>query len=196
MSGKPTVARPTRDRDRAKVEIGGRLRAARKARNVTIDAVAEAAGLTKGFLSRLERDEVSPSVASLVTLCEVLRLRVGDLFDPPDTSVVRAGQGRPINFGGDRATEHLVTPGTQQHIEIIHALIEGGGSGGTGLYTLECEVECAYVVSGRLEVVFEDHVDTLGPGDAMTFPGKSLHTWRNASPDTACEALWVLAPAP
>jgi transcriptional regulator with XRE-family HTH domain len=180
---------------RPTVLIGTKLRETRKQRGLTLEQVAQAAGLTKGFVSRLERDDVSPSVASLVSVCDVLGLRVGDLFDPPQTSVIRAGEGRLINFGGEGAVERLVTPGTQNAVEVIHSVIEPGGNGGTELYSLACEAECAYVLSGSVEVVLEDHAETLSAGDAMTFPGKAPHTWRNPGGEP-CEVLWILAPAP
>jgi len=181
---------------RADVRIGTRLRAQRKAKGLTLDQVAGAAGLTKGFVSRLERDDTSPSVASLVTVCQVLGLRVGELFDPPDTAVVRAGEGRDINFGGQGAHEKLLTPGTQDHLEVIQARIEPGGSGGAELYALDCDVEFVYVLAGRLDVELEDETVRLARGDAMTFPGGTPHTWRNASRTRDCEVLWTLAPAP
>ena len=193
MSTRTRLAVP--DRDRPAVLIGARLRGARQARGLTLDQVAQAAGLTKGFVSRLERDDVSPSVASLVTVCDVLGLRVGELFDPPRTSIIRAGEGRLINFGGEGATERLVTPGTQTALEVIHSVIEPGGNGGDELYALACEAECAYVLSGTVEVVFADHAETLSAGDAMTFPGNAPHTWRNPR-SRPCKVLWILAPAP
>lgn len=183
------------DRARPVVLIGTKLRSARKARGLTLDQVAQAAGLTKGFISRLERDDVSPSVASLVTVCDVLGLRVGELFDPPRTSVIRSGEGRLINFGGEGATERLLTPGTQTALEVIHSVIEPGGSGGEELYALACEAECAYVLSGTVEVVLGTHSETLTAGDAMTFAGNSPHTWRNPGRRQS-EVLWILAPAP
>lgn len=183
-------------RPSAPIRIGARLRAARLSQKMTIEAVAEASGLTKGFISRLERDAASPSVASLVAVCEAIGLRVGALFDPPETAVVRAGEGRPISFGAAGAAETLLTPGTQQQIEVIHTHLEGGGHGGAELYTLDCDTEFVYVVSGGLELVLEDETVTLGPGDAMTFPGRTPHTWRNGSADRPCEVLWVLSPAP
>ena len=187
---------PAGGRAQAKVRIGTRLRAARLAQRLTIEAVADATGLTKGFISRLERDAASPSVASLVAVCEVIGLRVGDLFDPPDTAVVRAGDGRQINFGGADARERLLTPGTQQQLEVIHSIIDGGGQGGDELYSLDCDTEFVYVVAGSVQVVLEDETITLGQGDAMTFPGRAPHTWRNASGTEQCEVLWVLSPAP
>ena len=176
--------------------IGARLRAARQARGLTLDQVAQAAGLTKGFVSRLERDDVSPSVASLVAVCDVLGLRVGELFDPPQHRRSSApAKGRLINFGGEGATERLVTPGTQTALEVIHSVIEPGGNGGDELYALACEAECAYVLSGTVEVVLADHAETLSAGDAMTFPGNAPHTWRNPR-SRPCKVLWILAPAP
>lgn len=194
MSGRRTHL-AVHNPERPAVLIGAKLRNARKLRGLTLDQVAQAAGLTKGFVSRLERDDVSPSVASLVAVCEVLGLRVGELFDPPQTAVIRAGEGRRINFGGEGALERLVTPGTQGALEVIHSVIEPGGTGGEELYVLACDAECAFVLSGNVEVVVEGGSETLGPGDAMTFSGSTPHTWRNPG-ETDCEVLWILAPAP
>lgn len=194
MSGRTRrVAKPTGTTD---VRIGARLRAARLASGLTIEKVADAARLTKGYVSRLERDQVSPSVASLVALCEAVGMRVGELFEPPQTAVVRAGEAKRINFGGRKVREFLLTPGTQQHLEVIHSIIEPGGTGGSELYSLDCEIEFAYVVAGMLELVFTEEVIVLDTGDAITFPGREPHTWRNASKSDTCEVLWVLAPAP
>ncbi len=178
------------------VRIGGRLRAARQARGLTLEKVAAAANLTKGFISRLERDEVSPSVASLVSVCEVLGIRIGVLFETPRTQLVRAAEGRRINFGGSRVAEFLLTPGTQSQLQVIHSTIEPGGSGGTELYTLDCEVEYVYVVRGGLVVTLSGEAVHLRTGDAFTFPGREPHTWANDSGVEECEVLWALAPAP
>lgn len=190
-----TTRRVPEARERPTVRIGAKLRAARKTRSLTLDQVAQAAGLTKGFVSRLERDDVSPSVASLVAVCEILGLRVGDLFDPPVTAVLRAGDGRLINFGGHGAAERLITPGTQTLLEVIHSVIEPGGGGGDELYVLDCDIECVYVLRGTIEVVLESGPELLSAGDAMTFPGSAPHTWRNPGAES-CEVLWILAPAP
>ena len=115
----------TSPRTAQKVKIGARLRAARLSQKMTMEVVADASGLTKGFISRLENDNASPSVASLIAVCDAIGLRVGALFDPPDTAVVRSGEGKPINFGASSAVELLLTPGTQQQLEVIHTLLEG-----------------------------------------------------------------------
>jgi len=184
------------DRDMTSdVKIGARLRAARLARGLTLEAVAAAAGISQGFVSKLERDQVSPSVASLVAICEAVGLKVGELFEPPPSQIVRAGQGAPINFGGEGAEEVLLTPGTQTDLEVIRSIIEPGGTAGDDLYSLDCDVEFVYVLAGRLTIVLGDDEHELGTGDSMTFRGRDPHTWRNASMTEGCEVLWVLAPA-
>lgn len=190
-------ARPVAEpRTRTGVRIGGRLRAARQGRGLTLEKVAAATSLTKGFISRLERDEVSPSVASLVSVCEVLGIRIGVLFETPQTQLVRAAEGRRINFGGSKVAEFLLTPGTQSQLQVIHSTIEPGGSGGKELYTLDCEVEFVYVVRGGLVVTLSGEAVHLTTGDAFTFPGREPHTWANDSGVEECEVLWALAPAP
>lgn len=178
------------------VLIGARLRAARLARRMTLEAVGTAAGISTGFVSKLERDQVSPSVASLVTICSVLGLRMGDLFEPPRSHIVRSGAGAPINFGGKGAIEQVVTPGDQPLIEVIRSHIAPGGSGGDDLYQLDVDVEVIYVVSGNVVVVLGQERHVLSEGDAMTFSGRDPHTWFNPSKTDIAEVLWVLNPAP
>lgn len=178
------------------VPIGPRLRAARLHKGLTLEAVAATAGITQGFISRLERDQVSPSVATLVAICDAVGLRVGELFEAPPTQIVRAGEGAPINFGGRGARELLLTPSNETNVQVIHSVIEPKGSAGSDLYVLDCDAEFVYVLHGSLQLTVGAEVVTLEAGDAMTFRGRDPHTWRNASAEIDCDVLWVLAPAP
>ena len=190
------VRRGARPHHPAEAHIGARLRSARQAAGLTLAAVAEQAGLTKGFLSRLERDEVSPSVASLVSVCAALGVPVGQLFDAPATSLVRAEEAAPINFGGSGVREVLLTAGTQRSLQVIRSVVEPGGGGGDELYSLACEAEFVHVLRGRLRLTLPGEVVELRSGDAFTMPGVTPHTWLNPSATQSCEVLWVLTPAP
>ncbi len=178
------------------VRIGAKLRAARKALGYTLEQLADAAGLTKGFLSRVERDETSPSVATLITLCEVMSLDVGSLFAVPEVALVRRESAPRINLGGTGVSERLMTPRGQSRLQLLHSTVEPGGSGGDELYTINCAAEVLYVLTGRLELVFIDGLRELVAGDALTFAGGEPHTWRNASSTEPAELIWVLVPAP
>jgi transcriptional regulator with XRE-family HTH domain len=70
--------------------------AARTAARMSMAEVAEQAGLTKGFVSKLERDLANVSVASLIRLCDALGVSVGSLFQAPTGEVIRHGAYPPI----------------------------------------------------------------------------------------------------
>lgn len=182
------------DPKRNRAAIGPRLRAARQARQLTIDEVAQISGLTKGFLSRVERDMTSPSVATLVTLCDVLSISVGSLFEEPDVQFVAAGTGPRLNLGGIRTDERLVSPRSEARLQVIRSTIHQGGSGGEQLYSLAAEVDVLHVLNGHVTVRFTGEEWELGPGDTVTFNGQEPHSW--SVPDgEGAEVIWVLSPA-
>jgi transcriptional regulator with XRE-family HTH domain len=162
---------------------------------LTIDQVAAAAEVTKGFVSRVERDETSPSVATLVTLCEVLSLPVGTLFEVAETALIRRADAPQIHLTGDGAAESLVTPRGQARLQVIRSTIAPGGSGGEELYTLNCELEVLHVLKGRLDLVFSKETHRLMAGDTVTVAGREPHTWKNPDSARGADAIWVIVPA-
>lgn len=181
--------------ENAAPRLGARLRDARQRQGLTIDQVARSTGLTKGFLSRLERDMTSPSVATLVAVCETLSLPIGSLFTAPDVDLVRRDDAPPIQLTGDGVDERLLTPRGQSHLQLVRSVVEPGAGGGAELYTLNAQVEVLHVLKGALDVEFVDRVIAVHTGDTLTFSGREPHTWRNPSASRRAEAIWVIAPA-
>ncbi|MEV5750262.1 helix-turn-helix domain-containing protein [Actinoallomurus sp. NPDC052308] len=178
------------------LRIGARLRDARQRQGLTIDQVAQSTGLTKGFISRIERDVTSPSVSTLVTVCAALSLPVGELFTAPKTDVVRKDDAPEIQLTGHGAEERLLTPRGQGRVQLVRSVIEPGGTGGAELYTLNCEVEVVHVLRGTLRVQFSESATLLAEGDTLTFSGREPHSWLNPDDSASTEALWVIVPAP
>lgn len=171
--------------------IGRRLRALREARRLTVAQLAEAAGVSKGFLSRLERDLTSPSVSTLVTLCQVLGASPGDVLDAPEVTVVRLADAPAISLGGEGIRERLITPRGSRDLQILRADIAPRGRGEAELYTVDCRVEAVHVVTGRLELRTTEAVHLLEEGDTVTFPGREPHSWANPD-DRPAVVLWTL----
>lgn len=176
------------------VRIGARLRAARKSQGMTIEQVAVACGLSGGFLSRVERDETSPSVATLVSLCQVLSLDVGSLFKDSDTGVVPLASAPAVHMGGRGAFERLLTPRAQAKVQVLRSTLEPGSTGGDEMFTVNCDVEVTHVLSGVMEIRLPTETFVLNEGDTLTMPGREPYTWRNPS-DLPTEVVWVLCPA-
>ena len=129
--------------------IGAQLRAARLAARMSMAEVAEQAGLTKGFVSKLERDLANVSVASLIRLCDALGISVGSLFQAPKGEVVRRDARPRINFGGRKMTEYLLTPAGEKRVQAILSEIEPGGGSGAEPYPLPAGVEFVFILAGQ-----------------------------------------------
>jgi transcriptional regulator with XRE-family HTH domain len=175
--------------------MGTRLRAQRKARGLTIAQLAAAAGLTKGFVSRLERDQSSVSIAALLRICDVLHTSIGSLFEAPSTALVRASEAPVVEFG--KGMRRLVyTPADVSDFQVIRLQLDPGISAGHEPYALHAGTQFIQVLVGDLEFQLEAECFRLAAGDSLTFKGNRLHTYRNASRRARCEALMVLTPAP
>jgi len=175
--------------------IGGQLRTARLASRRSMAEVAAASGLTKGFLSKLERDLTNVSVASLIRLCDALGISVGSLFQAAKGEVVRKGEYPPINFGGNGVKEYLLTPAGEKRVQALLSDIEPGGGSGDEPYALPADVEFVFILAGQLEIVVAGESLTLAQGDAFTFPSTSEHTFRVPPSADPTQVLWVFSPA-
>lgn len=178
------------DRD---YRVGHRLRARRRALNLTLDEVAKGASLTKGFVSAIERELTSPSVASLLALCKVLRISVGSLFDTPKTTLVRRQDRAPIEFGGVDVDDYLLTPSAGSSIQVIFSRMGPRASGGEELYAVQAETEFVFVLKGRVRMNVNHEITILHEGDALTFDPKLPHTFSNDDSSESV-ALFVLTP--
>ncbi|MFJ9775037.1 helix-turn-helix domain-containing protein [Kitasatospora sp. NPDC101157] len=166
------------------------MREIRAGRGLSLTEVAHRAGVTKGFLSQLERGLTSVSVPTLLRLCEVLRIGVGELFDYPDEPVVQGGSR--IDMGGEGVVEYLLTPAGTTEFQVFRSVIEpGGGTGGP--YRLGPGSVFAMGLSGSTRLVVGGETRMLSAGASTSFSGEVLHQFDNPGP-TASEVLWVVSP--
>ncbi len=186
------VVRPPQD----DIHLGERLRAARKARSLSIEQVANVAGITKSFLSRLERDAVAASVATLLRVCNAIGIRPGSLFDPPATNLVRASEGTPISLGGQGMSEFLISGSSNEHMMALLSVIEPNGGSGSEPYTLNAASDLVHIKEGELIIVVDNVSHHLYAGDTFTFPPSLSHMWVNPSAKDKTVAIWIIVPPP
>ena len=93
------------------LELGARIRSVRQARRLTLRDVSERAGVTESFLSQVERDVTSPSIASLQRIARALDLSIAQLFaEEPETGrVVRREARRQVAYPGLRSIDEFLT---------------------------------------------------------------------------------------
>src|SRR5689334_22435253 len=136
------------------LQLGPRIRSLRQARNVTLRELAERAGVTESFLSQVEREVTSPSIASVQRIARALDLGIAELFvnDQPLGRVVRSAERRRIAYPGLRAVDEFLTIGKSGRLQVILSTIEPGGGTGDEPYTHDSDEEVVLVLEGRLEL--------------------------------------------
>ena len=175
------------------LRIGEKLRSARKAQRITLDQLAQASGLSKSFISRVENNSTSPSISSLVQLCQVLSIPVGELFTEPATTLVHLDQAPLINLGGQHVEERLLSGREESRAQMIRSTAEPFAHGGERLYTISSDLELLHVVRGSVTVIFTSREVEMRAGDTLSFAGREPHTWR--AHDEGAELIWTLIPA-
>ena len=176
-------------------KVGSRLRALRELHGLSQRALARAAGLTKGTVSNIELNHVSPSVASLRKLVGVLGLSLADFFAMDEV------RPQPFFFGADELVElgspqlslRLVGAGASERaLQLLHERYEVGADTGEEMLQHPGE-EGGVVVRGRITIVVGGQTRELGPGDAYQFPSTLPHRFMNCG-DEPCELVSASTP--
>jgi transcriptional regulator with XRE-family HTH domain len=175
-------------------DLGSRLRAARQRKGISLAALAEQTGLTKGFLSQLERGLSRASVASLRRICAALEVPPSAMLDPlPEGPLATAGAPE-LHFGGQGARDRLLTPAAFPGFQVLHATVQPGGHNpGTGTSRPQ-ESHFILVLRGSFVLELDGTAHRLHAGESLSFRGTDPYTWRNPDSDAPCEVLWVLSP--
>jgi transcriptional regulator with XRE-family HTH domain len=176
--------------------VGARVRSLRRERGLTIEQLAAATGLTKGFISQLERDRTAPSLSSIARICDALGVRLSTIFEAePAAALVRRSE-RVSADASFPTVNHLLSSRDEERFQAIESVVAPGAGAGEELSSLPGEMEFVYVLAGALELQVGEETHVLEEGDALTYPLAKPHTWRNASETKELRVLWVSVPNP
>jgi transcriptional regulator with XRE-family HTH domain len=176
--------------------VGARVRSLRRERGLTIEQLAAATGLTKGFISQLERDRTAPSLSSIARICDALGVRLSHIFErDPEPAIVRRSD-RVSADSSFPTVNHLLSSRDEERFQAIESVVAPGAGAGEELSSLPGEMEFVYVLAGTLELQVGEETHVLEEGDAITYPLAKPHTWRNASATKELRVLWVSVPNP
>jgi len=172
-------------------KLGAVLRRLRTERNLSLSQVAEQTDISAGFLSALERSQVSASVATLRKLARFFDINILDLFQPSEVNpyLVRP-KDRKILAGGTGVRMELLAWGNIAMEPHLFRIEPGAGSGES--YSHQGE-EFLHVIRGKLEIVMAGTTYRLKPGDSLYFDSSVPHEWRNPG-KTETSVLWINTP--
>lgn len=168
--------------------LAASLRDARKARGLSLDAVAKLSGVSRSMVSQIERGESSPTVATLWNLTQALQVDFAGLLEgktAPGIAVTRA-EAAPVIAGHGQGVRIriLSAPEAAGKHEVYDLDFEAGGALVSDPHSPGCR-EHLTVISGRLAIGSGDETEELGPGDTAHYPADRPHAIRAAGPARA-----------
>jgi transcriptional regulator with XRE-family HTH domain len=186
-----TGERLATDARKPRLAVGSQIRRWRAARGRTLAQVAADSGLTVGYLSQVENDKASPSLAVIGLIADALDVPPAWFLmaDVPPPTVVRAGE-RPVVRTELGRVEH-VDGRASRDVTIVQATARQGGKVGLHAHAGD---EHHVVLRGRFRMTQGDHTVELGPGDYLRWDGSVPHDGEVVGDDEAAILIIRIRP--
>lgn len=173
------------------VQISQKIKSIRKDKNLTIQEIAERAGVTKGLISQIENSRTLPSLLVLMQIIKALEVDLNFFFN--DLSL--AGREAPVlvlrkkeysKFEKEPASGY-------QYERIFTRKIKSGAvdfvlleimPGSERNFVTTDAFEFKYILQGTVKYIFRDQTVELFEGDSMLFDGRLEHNPVNEGKET------------
>ncbi len=172
--------------------IGAKLRDLRLKNGLTQEELADRAELSKGFISQLENDLTSPSIATLIDILTLLGSKLSEFFADDDSErlVFTSDDYFEKKYEGETVTWIVPTAQKNAMEPVIVELARGESTDADIPHEGE---EFGYVLSGAVCVVVGDREERANAGDTFYFSSDRKHYIKNVS-DGISKILWVSCP--
>ena len=180
------------DTDSINKDIGRRIRNHRNRNGLTQQELADRTELTKGFISQLERGQVSASVVTLMDLIECLGTTPAEFFKDEEEQVVFTEKEYFEKLDEQGNSRQWIVPTAQRlQMEPLLVVIQPHSS-------LEEDKphngeEFGYLMSGRLNLWLGDKVYHIKSGESFYYQASQKHRIENSGGRPA-KLLWISSP--
>jgi transcriptional regulator with XRE-family HTH domain len=168
--------------------IGQNIKSKRTEKNITLEELAQRAGVTKGLISQIENNRTVPSLPVLLNLIHGLDEDIKSFFDDMHEHfnnghvlIVRRGEEKPFQkepvkgFSYQRIFTKSITT---QAVDFV--LLELKKGAGRKQMIRTDAFECKHILKGKIEYEIESEKYILNEGDTLFFDGRARHRLRNA----------------
>lgn len=173
------------------IQIGNRLKDIRKDKNITLQELAEAAGVTKSMLSQVENSRSVPSLNVLLNLIKALDIDLNEFFknmtltDTDNVLVKRKGEYQFFekeNAIGFNYKRIFSTELNKYHIDFV--LLKIAADAQRPMVVTDA-FEFKYLINGRVEYTIGEKKYMMEEGDSIFFDAKTPHNPRSIGADDA-----------
>lgn len=174
------------------MEIGAKLKELRILKGLTQEELADRAELSKGFISQLERDLTSPSIATLLDILQCLGTSVNEFFnETPEEQIVFEKTDYFEKYDAElKSTVKWIIPNAQKNVmePILLTLDAGGGTCPDNPHEGE---EFGYILQGSVSIHLGNKVYRAKKGESFYFSADKKHYLTSK---TGATLLWISSP--
>ena len=177
------------------MDIGANLRSLRIARNLTQEELADRAELSKGFISQVERNLASPSIATLTDLLECLGSSLSDFFaKTSDEKIVFSPDDYFIKEDEEGLKGEItwLVPNAQKN-KLEPILVKLGPGGSTQEMPPHEGEEFGYVLSGFVQLTIGLMRLRVSAGESFCLHPRDMHLITNPGKRSA-SFIWISTP--
>lgn len=174
------------------MDIGSKLKELRVLKGLTQEELADRAELSKGFISQVERDLTSPSIATLMDILQCLGTSIGEFFnESPEEQIVFEKNDYFEKYDTDlKNVIKWIIPNAQKNVmEPILLTLEAGGS--TYPDTPHEGEEFGYVLQGSISIHLGNTLHRAKKGESFYFTADKKHYLTSR---TGAVIIWVSSP--
>lgn len=177
------------------MKIGKTIRRLRLQAGLTQEELANRADLTKGFISQVENDSTSPSIATLEDIVSALGVTLGEFFrsDPEPAKVVYSSSDWVVSGDSESGFEltFMVPRAHLNQMEPVMVTLEPGAetfssSGHEG-------EEFGFILSGQVDLMLHNAVHKVKAGECFHYAANLKHRLVNNGKRRA-RIIWVSCP--
>lgn len=176
------------------MEIGKKIKAMRLQKGLTQEELADRTELSKSFISQVERDQTSPSIATLIDILQALGTDLKSFFnDEADTQIVFSPDDFFEKADDDlkNTTEWIIPNAQKNQMEPIRVTIQPGGS--TYMDNPHEGEEFGYILAGTVTLHLGQRSLRAKKGETFYFKARSPHYIENKG-KTPASLIWVSTP--
>jgi len=170
------------------LEISTRIKEIRRDRNITVQELADRVSVSKGLISQIENNRTVPSLLVLVNIIRALEIDLNQFFkDIAKNSllapVIIKRKSEYESFEKEQAVGFLyqrIFTKAFKNSTIDIVLLELEPDATRPMVVTEA-FEYKYILSGKVDYIFEDQQYSLSEGDSMLFDGRLPHTPKNVT---------------
>ena len=180
------------------IELGGVLKKARLKKALTLDDVATKCGYSKALISRIENNNVFPSIESLSKIAEVLEVPLYDIFASipmKDHVIVRKSDRERFKVSDGEFEMEFLAP-NPQGVSMLPILYSGEPKAhSTHRMGEHVGQEWSVITKGKVEVTVGDRKYLLKEGDSIYFNSGIPHKYVNVGKEHAYGVCITIPPS-